>query len=101
MAPGATTVNFQIANFQIILVLLPVGMFLIVLAALFTLARNFAPWIQASTSGVHLSVLQIIGMRLRNTDVQAVLRALVEPHHSPRNVQTWHCRRRHGRVLGT
>ena len=90
--------NFQIANFQIIPVLLPVGIFFIVLAALFMLPRISAAWIQASTSEVPLSVLQIIGMSLRRTDVQAVLRAQVEPHHSPRNLQTWHCRRRHGRV---
>ena len=61
-------------NAQTAIVLLMVGIFLILaLVALFVLARVFAPWVHAFTSGVPLSVLQIIGMRLRRTDVQAFL----------------------------
>jgi uncharacterized protein YqfA (UPF0365 family) len=70
--------NFHIVKTQTFLALLPVVIFfIVVLVALFMLARVFAPWIRAYTSGVPLSVLQIIGMRLRKTDVQAVLGALV------------------------
>ncbi len=65
-------------NAQTLIVLLPVVIFgIFVLVALFMLARIFAPWIRAYTSGVPLSVFQIIGMWLRKTDVQAVLGALV------------------------
>ena len=89
-------------NAQTLIVLLPVVVvfFIVVLVALFVMARVSSPWLRAYLSGVPLSVFQIIGMRLRRTDVQAVLGALVEPHHPPRNLQTWHCHRRHGRILG-
>jgi uncharacterized protein YqfA (UPF0365 family) len=60
------------------IVLVMAGIFLLLaLAVLFMMVKVFAPWIRAFTSGVPLSVLQIIGMRLRKTDVQAVVRALI------------------------
>ena len=37
----------------------------------------FSPWIQAMLSGVPLRVLDLIGMRLRRTDIRAVVRALI------------------------
>lgn len=65
-----------IAQTEIVLVV--AGVFLVLaLAILFMLGKVFTPWIRSYLSGVPLSVFQIIGMRLRKTDVQAVLRALV------------------------
>lgn len=55
-----------------------VGIFLLLaLIAIFMLASMFAPWLQAFTAGVPLSIFQVVGMRLRRTDVRAVVRALV------------------------
>lgn len=37
----------------------------------------FAPWMRAFTSGTPVSVFDILGMRLRRTDVNAVVRSLI------------------------
>ena len=47
------------------------------LIALVFLAKIGAPWLQAFTSGVPISIIEIVGMTFRKTDVKAVLRALV------------------------
>jgi len=67
-----------VAQVEIIVVLVPVAAFVVLaLLALFMFARVFSPWLRGFLSGAPLSVLEIIGMRLRKTDVQAVLNALV------------------------
>jgi uncharacterized protein YqfA (UPF0365 family) len=47
------------------------------LIALVFLAKIGVPWLQAFTSGVPISIVEIVGMTFRKTDVKAVLRALV------------------------
>lgn len=37
----------------------------------------FPPWIQAHLSGVRLMIVELIGMKLRRTDIKAVTRALI------------------------
>jgi len=37
----------------------------------------FPPWIQAYLSGVRLMITELIGMKLRRTDIKAVTRALI------------------------
>ncbi|MDY0167601.1 MAG: flotillin-like FloA family protein [Thermoguttaceae bacterium] len=65
-------------------VILAVVAFLFVasLVVLSLIGRLFTPWFQATMSGVRLSVYDIIGMRLRGTDVKAVIQALVMAHHA-------------------
>jgi len=55
---------------------------MIFLASLYVMTRVFTPWLQSLMAGVPLSVLSIIGMRLRRTDVKAVVRALVMAHQA-------------------
>lgn len=44
---------------------------------LWSFLRLFGPWMQALMSGVHVSVFDIIGMRLRKVDPKTVVRALI------------------------
>lgn len=63
---------------QLELLIFMAGVFLFVgLVFIVVFTQVFAPWLQAFMAGVHLSVLDIVGMRLRKTDVRAVVRALV------------------------
>jgi uncharacterized protein YqfA (UPF0365 family) len=63
---------------KIVFVLLFAGVIMILfLVALVMFARIFGPWLQAFLAGVHVSLLQIVGMRFRRTDVRAVVRALI------------------------
>jgi uncharacterized protein YqfA (UPF0365 family) len=65
--------------FVIILVLmflLPIGM--VAVLALWVLR----PWLRATMAGTQLSVFEIIGMRLRRVDVDAVVAALVMARQS-------------------
>lgn len=41
-----------------------------------------SPWFLAQLSGVPISMLRILGMRVRRTDVEAVLRALIRARHA-------------------
>jgi uncharacterized protein YqfA (UPF0365 family) len=50
---------------------------LVSLIGLVFLARIGAPWLQAFTSGVPISIVEIVGMTFRKTNVRAVVRALV------------------------
>ena len=60
------------------IILLLAGIFLVLaLVALFMFASIFGPWLQAFLAGVPLSLLQVVGMRLRRTDVRTVVRALI------------------------
>jgi uncharacterized protein YqfA (UPF0365 family) len=54
-------------------------LFLLITTALF--AMFFSTWIQAFLSGVPLTILELIGMRLRQTDIKAVVRALIMARH--------------------
>jgi len=67
-----------IAQSEIFVVLIVAGIFLVfALIFLVTLAKVFAPWLQAFMAGVPISVPQIIGMRLRKVDVRVVVRSLI------------------------
>ena len=54
------------------------GIFLIfALSVVVTLAQVFKPWLQAFLAGVPISVMQIVGMKLRKVDVRIVIRSLI------------------------
>jgi len=53
-----------------------------ILSAIVYFVPVFAPWLQAYLSGVPLSVLDLVGMRMRKIDVRAVLRALILAHQA-------------------
>ncbi len=61
-----------------VLVLIFAVILLVLTAAMFALfASVLVPWLQANLSGARISVLRIVGMRLRRTNVKAVVRALI------------------------
>jgi|GEM_PF-1821441 len=53
--------------------------FFLVIGVLYVLvfAMIFSPWLRAGTSGVPISVLRLIAMKLRRTDVDTVIGALI------------------------
>jgi len=60
------------------LVFVAAGLFVVFfLLVFFVFVRSATPWLQALMSGVPLSVFAILGMRLRRTDVNRVLRTLI------------------------
>lgn len=67
-----------IAQIESVVFLVIAGIFLFfALSALFTMAKIFTPWLQAFLAGVPISVIQIVGMRLRKVDVRVVVRSLI------------------------
>lgn len=54
-----------------------IGMLLFFVAVFVSIALTFRPWFQAVLSSVPISVFQIIGMRLRRTNVNVVVRNLI------------------------
>ena len=67
-----------IAQVELVMVLVMAGVFLIfALSILVTIARVFSPWLQAFLAGVPISVIQIVGMRLRKVDVRVVVKSLI------------------------
>ena len=65
-------------NAQVAIFLVVAGIFLaFVLIVLTVVVKFFASWLQAFTAGVPISVLQIVGMRLRKVDERLVIRSLI------------------------
>jgi uncharacterized protein YqfA (UPF0365 family) len=61
-----------------IVLLFAVGIVFLVNVALFVVfVKAFAPWFQALMAGVPLSIIEILGMRFRKTDVKAVVKTLI------------------------
>jgi uncharacterized protein YqfA (UPF0365 family) len=50
---------------------------LVTFAILIVFLRTFRPWMQATMTGTPVSVFDILGMRFRRIDVNAVLKALI------------------------
>jgi uncharacterized protein YqfA (UPF0365 family) len=61
----------------VVVVLLALVFLSLLLLALLLFAGVAAPWVRALTSGVPLSILEVLSMRLRRTNVNAVLDAMV------------------------
>ncbi len=61
----------------LIFVVLAGILLLVALIPVFILASVLGPWLQAFMAGVPLSLLQILGMRLRRTNVRSVVQALI------------------------
>lgn len=54
------------------------GIFLLfAVSVVVTVGKVFSPWLQAFLAGVPISVMQIVGMRLRKVDVRVVVRSLI------------------------
>lgn len=67
-----------LAQNESVIVLVIAGIFLVFAVSIVaTAAKVFSPWLQAFTAGVPISVMQIVGMRLRKVDVRVVIRALI------------------------
>lgn len=67
-----------IAQIESIIFLVVAGIFLIfALSVMVTAAKVFTPWLQAFLAGIPISVIQIVGMRLRKVDVRLVVRSLI------------------------
>lgn len=61
-----------------VITLTMVAVFLLVnVAILVVFLRTFKPWLRSYMSGTPITVFDILGMRFRRTDVNAVLRALI------------------------
>ena len=62
---------------------LPVAViFLVSIAFLAVFVLAFRPWIQAFLSGTPIQAFEIVGMRLRRTDVNAVLKTMITAQHA-------------------
>ena len=67
-----------IAQADTVVFLVMAGIFLVFgLIVLVTIGRVFIPWLQAFMAGVPISVIRIVGMRLRKVDVRVVIRSLI------------------------
>ena len=62
---------------QVVAFAAAIAMFLFGLAVFIAAAFTLRPWLQAFLSGTPISVFQIIGMRFRKTNVNAVVRNLI------------------------
>jgi uncharacterized protein YqfA (UPF0365 family) len=63
---------------QIIAVILALGLSLIFILLLFVaMLTLFRPWFQGLMAGAPVSVLELLGMRLRRINVPAVMRSLI------------------------
>lgn len=58
-----------------------------IFAAVLILRAFFAPWLRGYTSGVPVSILELLGMRFRKVDVNAVLGALIMAKQSGINIE--------------
>jgi uncharacterized protein YqfA (UPF0365 family) len=67
----------QDAQTAILVLLFAVTLVFACLGLMLLFVWVFSPWFLAHLSGVPISVLRILGMRIRRTDVGAVLRALI------------------------
>ena len=65
----------------IALILLAIA-FLVPMAIFIFSMWNFPLWFQAYVAGVPLPVIEIIAMRLRGTDVKAVVKTLIMANHA-------------------
>lgn len=61
----------------VIFLFMGVILLIVGLTILFTIGMVFTPWLQAFMAGAPVSVLQIVGMRLRKVDVRVVIRSLI------------------------
>lgn len=61
----------------ILMIVFAVVAMLMAVCSLVVFAQIFSPWMQAFLSGVPVSVLELVGMRLRKTDAKAVVRFLI------------------------
>ena len=61
---------------NVLLVTIVLLMVLLLLVALMAIAF-FRPWLQALTSGCSVTVMQLLGMKMRRVDVQQVIRCAV------------------------
>ena len=67
-----------IAQVELVMVLVIAGIFLIfALCLVLAIAKVFTHWLQAFLAGVPISVIQIVGMRLRKVDVRVVVKSLI------------------------
>lgn len=67
-----------LAQNESVIVLVMAGIFLIfAVSIVVTAAKVFSPWLQAFLAGVPISLIQIVGMRLRKVDVRVVIRSLI------------------------
>lgn len=66
-----------------IIALFLLGIVLLITLSVFILfIQTFSWWFQAILSGVPLRTIDIIGMRLRKTDVKAVVKTLIMANHA-------------------
>ena len=67
-----------LAQNESVIVLVVAGIFLVfAVSMMVTAAKVFSPWLQAFLAGVPISLIQIVGMRLRKVDVRLVIRSLI------------------------
>lgn len=67
-----------LSQIESVMFLVVAGIFLLIaLSVVVTVGKVFSPWLQAFLAGVPISVIQIVGMRLRRVDVRVVVRSLI------------------------
>ena len=67
-----------LAQNESVIVLVVAGIFLVfAVSMMVTAAKVFSPWLQAFLAGVPISLIQIVGMRLRKVDVRVVVKSLI------------------------
>lgn len=74
---------------MVIETLILLGVILLVIILFF----HFVPvllWISAKVSGVHISLIQLFLMRIRNVPPQVIVRAMIEAHKAGlRNIEAY------------
>ena len=67
----------ETANAAIVLVIAALVLLFFLVSLVFLIAMVVRPWMRAFLSGTPVSVFDILGMRLRRADVNAVLKSLI------------------------